>query len=97
MSHPPFFFNQSSITGGRYRFAVSFVEHLLKNGLESPHRLLSEFIKGYVTRLPGDTGEPFISDEPDLQILVKVHGFEWERLKSGKFVLQLPVPPFVMR
>jgi hypothetical protein len=81
-----------SLTGGRYRFSVSFVEYFLRNGLQSPHKLLNEYIKGHADCLPGDTGEPFTSDEADLQIPVRILGFEWDRLQSGRFVLQLPIP-----
>ena len=86
-----------SLTGGRYRFSVSFVEYFLRNGLRSPHRLLNEYIKEHTGCLPGDTGEPFTSDEPPLQITVRILGFEWERLKIGRFVLQLPIPPSEIR
>ena len=90
-------FNQTSVTGGRYRFSVSYVEYFLKNGLESPHKLFNEYINDYIGCLPGDTGKSFASVEDDLRIQVKMMGFEWERLKLGRFVLQLPIPPFEMR
>jgi hypothetical protein len=90
-------FNQSSLTGGRYRFSVSFVECLLINGLQSPHKLLNEYIKALATCLPDDTGEPFTSDEPDLQISDEMGGFEWGRLQSSKFVLQLLILSFEIR
>jgi hypothetical protein len=64
------------------------------NGLQSPHKLLNEYIKGHTGCLPGDTGEPFTSDEPDLQIIVGIQGFACGRLRLGGFVLQLPIPPF---
>ena len=87
-------FNQSSFTGGRYRFTVPFVEYFLMNGLQSPHKLLNSYIENHVGCLPGDTGEPFYLKEPSLQIEVYMLGFEWEWLKTGRFVLQLPIPPF---
>jgi hypothetical protein len=73
------------------------VEYFLRNGLRSPHKLLSEYIKEHTGCLPGDTGEPFTSDEPPLQITAQVQGFEWGRLKIGKFVVQLLIPPSEMR
>ena len=89
-----FLFNQTSFTGGRYRFTVSFVEYFLMNGLQLPHTLLNEYIKDHTDCLPGDTGKPFSSNEPRLQIRVRMLGFEWKRLETGRFVLQLPIPPF---
>ena len=86
-------FKQSRLTGGRYLFSVSFVEHLLRNGLQSPHKLLNEFIKGHSTCLPDDTGEPFTLDEPDLQISVRIRGFEWEALKYGTSLSFRFLPP----
>ena len=63
--------------------------------MQSPHKLLNELLKDYISCLPGDTGEPFTSDEDNLQIKVSTVGFdEWDRLKSGRFILQLPIPPF---
>ena len=90
-------FNQTSLTGGRYRFSVSYVEYLLKNGLESPHKLFNKYIQDYIDCLPGDTGESFASAEHDLRIQVEMVGFEWGRLKLGRFVLHLPIPPFEIR
>jgi hypothetical protein len=90
-------FNQTSLTGGRYRFSVSYVEYLLKNGLESPHKLFNQYIVDHVGRFPGDTGEPFASAENDLRIQVKMVGFNWGRLRLGRFVLQLPIPLFEIR
>jgi hypothetical protein len=87
-------FDQTSLAGGRYRFSVSYVEYLLKNGFESPHKLFNKYIYDLIDRLPGDTGEPFASAEDDLRIQVKMVGFHWRRLKSGRFVLHLPIPPF---
>ena len=76
-----------SLTGGRYRFSVSFVEYLLINGLESPHKLLNQYIEAHADCLPGDLGEPFLNGEPDPKIAVELRGFEWDRLKLGRFVL----------
>jgi hypothetical protein len=73
------------------------VEYFLRNGLQSPHKLLNEYIKGHTDCLPGDTGEPFTSDEPALRNYSRNPGFEWERLELGRFVLQLPIPPFEIR
>ena len=87
-------FNQMSLTGGRYRFSVSFVEYLLENGLESPHKLLNEYTKGHVNCLPGDIGEPFLEGEPDPEISVQLQGFDWDRLESGRFVLLLSILRF---
>ena len=64
------------------------------NGLESPHKLLNEYIQGHTTCLPGDTGDPFALSEPDLHVEVRMMSFEWDRLRTGKLVLQLPIPPF---
>jgi hypothetical protein len=87
-------FNKMGITGGRYRFSVTFVECLLKNGLESPHKLFNEYIKNHIGCLPGDLGEPFNSNEDSLRIKVPITDFEWNELKLGRFVLQLTIPPF---
>jgi hypothetical protein len=67
------------------------------NGLESPHKLLNEYIKEYSTCLPGDIGLPFTSNEPELHITVQVTnpGFEWDRLQKGTLVPQLPFPPLM--
>jgi len=73
------------------------VEYFLINGLRSPHKLLNEYIKELTGCPPGDTGEPFTSDEPPLQIAVEMLGFDWGRLQSGRLVLQLPIPPFEIR
>ena len=70
------------------------MEYFLRNWLGSPHILLNEYIKGHTSCLPGNTGEPFISNEPNLQFTVRMLGFEWERLEMGRLVLQLPIPPF---
>jgi hypothetical protein len=70
------------------------VEYLLRNGLESPHKLLNEYIKNHIGCLPGDTGEPFNSTEDNLHIKVSMVGFEWSELELGRLVLQLPIPPF---
>jgi hypothetical protein len=64
-----------------------FLEYLLMTGLESPHKLLNEFIKLHTTCLPGDCGEPFTMNEPDLRMEIDVRGFEWERFGDGKLVL----------
>lgn len=66
---------------GRYRFCVSFVECFLMNGLHSPHKLLNEYLYEHLDCFPGDIGDPFISDEPDLHIKVTVKGFDWDRLQ----------------
>jgi len=73
------------------------VEYFLRNGLRSPHKLLNEHIKEHTDCLPGDTGEPFTSDEPDLQIVVRLLGFELGQLWLGMFVLQLPISPSEIR
>ncbi|KIL71414.1 hypothetical protein M378DRAFT_6158 [Amanita muscaria Koide BX008] len=73
---------------GRYRFSVSFLEYLLMNGLQSPHKLLNEYIKAHTTCLPGDSGPDFTSNEPELHIKVDVIGFDWERLKKDPTALQ---------
>jgi hypothetical protein len=73
------------------------VEYFLSNGLQSPHKLLNEYIKGHTDCLPVDTGGTFTLDEPALQIPVRMQGFEWDRLQSGRFVLQLPIPPSDIR
>ncbi|KAF8223312.1 hypothetical protein L208DRAFT_1426082 [Tricholoma matsutake] len=73
---------------GRYRFSVSFLELFLTNGLESPHRLLNEYIKEHTACLPGDTGDPFTSSEPELHFEVQVMSFGWDRLKLDSTALQ---------
>ncbi|KAM6498778.1 hypothetical protein JOM56_006726, partial [Amanita muscaria] len=73
---------------GRYRFSVSFLEYLLMNGLQSPHKLLNEYIKAHTTCLPGDSGPDFTSNEPELHITVDVIGFDWKRLKKDPTALQ---------
>ena len=69
----------------------------MRNGLESPHKLLNKYIEGHTTCLPGDTGDPFTLDEPELSIEFRLMGFEWARLQSGRLVLQLAIPPVDMR
>ena len=86
--------HRASLTVIRYRFSVSFLEYLLRTGLESPHKLLNEFIKRHTTCLPGDCGEAFTKNEPDLRMDINVRGFEWDRFGDGKLVLQPPAPPF---
>ena len=73
------------------------MEYFLRNRLGSPHKLLNEDIKGHIDCIPGDTGEPFISNEPYLQITARMLGFEWETLQIGRLVLQLLIPPFEIR
>jgi len=73
------------------------VEYFLINGLRSPHKLLNEYIKELTGCPPGDTGEPFTSDEPPLQIAVEMLGFELGQLWLGRFVLQLPISPSEIR
>jgi hypothetical protein len=67
------------------------------NGLQSPHKLLNKYIKAHTACLPGDTGNPFTWDEPDLCIEVQLRGFEWDRLQSGRLVVQLLIPLFDIR
>ena len=62
------------------------------NGLESPHKLLTEFIVRHSTCFPIDRGEPFTTNEPDPRMEISVRGLEWERFGDGKLVLRLPVP-----
>jgi hypothetical protein len=69
------------------------VEHFLRNGLQSPHKLLNAFIQELASCLPGDIGKPFAPGEPNLQITVQVLGFEWDKLWSGT-VAQKTVPMF---
>ena len=67
----------------------------MRNGLESPHKLLNEYIKGHTACLAGDTGDPFTSSEPELHVEVRIMGFEWDRLRLGtRLVLQLEIPIF---
>lgn len=82
-----------SLNGGRYRFATAFVEYLLRNGLESPHKLFNEYIEKLTTCLPGVTEEPFSLVEPQLNIELHMVNFEWDRLRAGRFFLQLLIPP----
>jgi hypothetical protein len=86
-----------SLTDSSYHFSVSFLEYFLRNGLESPHRLLNEYIKEHTTCVPGDTGDPFTLHEPELHIQVQMLGFEWDRLQSGRLVFLLPIPSFDIR
>ena len=58
------------------------------NGLLSPHKLLSEYINQHITCDPGDLGRPFDGNELVPQVKVDVTSFDWDRLKSGKLVLQ---------
>ena len=52
---------------------------------------MNRYIEAHTTCLPGDTGEPFTSDEPELRIEVQtLTGFEW---RLGRLVLQLPILP----
>ncbi|KAF8238519.1 hypothetical protein L208DRAFT_1387485, partial [Tricholoma matsutake] len=73
---------------GQYCFSVSFLELFLRNGLESPHKLLNEYIKEHTICLPGNTGDPFTSSEPELQCEVQATSFEWDRLKLDLTTLQ---------
>ena len=75
--------NCASLTSNRYRFSVSFLECFLMNGLQSPHKLLNKYLEEYLTCPPGDTGEPFTSDEPNPFIDIKVNGFDWDKLQLG--------------
>lgn len=72
---------------------MSYLEYFLSNGLESPHKLLNEYIKAHTTCLPGDTGDFFTSSEPELDVKVEVMGFDWERLQSGRLVILWPLIP----
>ena len=56
--------------------------------------MLNSYIEKHTSCLPGDSGEPFTLDEPELRIEVELTSFEWDRLKLGRLVLQLPIPPF---
>jgi hypothetical protein len=75
----------------RYRFAVSFVECFLRNGLESPHMLFNEYIRQHANCLPGDPG---LTGEPNLHISVSLTGFEWDRLEHGRIAIDSTFPPF---
>lgn len=56
------------------------------NGLQSPHKLLNEYLEQHITCPPGDTGLPYSSDEPDLRIKVELKGFDWHRLQLGSLL-----------
>ncbi|KAF8343670.1 hypothetical protein F5887DRAFT_1134740 [Amanita rubescens] len=73
---------------GRYRFSISFIECFLRNGLKSPHKLLNKYLEQYITCFPGDTGNPFTSDEPNLHIHVKLRGFNWDRIQLDSNAVQ---------
>ncbi|KAK2464549.1 hypothetical protein APHAL10511_003407 [Amanita phalloides] len=73
---------------GRYRFSASFLEYFLMNGMQSPHRLMNKYLERYITCLPGDTGDPFTADEPDLLIDIQMRGFEWDRFKLDSNAIQ---------
>jgi hypothetical protein len=75
------------LTDGRYRFVVSFLEYFLMNGLKSPHRLLSEYIKGHINCYP-ESGNCLDTDEPELHVQVCMSVFEWDRLLHGKLDIQ---------
>src|SRR5277367_2876779 len=53
------------------------------NGLESPHKLLTEFIFAHTNFPHTVTDIPPASDEPELQVVVDIVGFEWEKLRKG--------------
>jgi hypothetical protein len=75
-----------SLTNGRYRFSVSYLEYFLMNGLGSPHTLLNEYIRGHTGCFPGDRGDPFDLKEDDLRIVVKVKSFDWDKLLEGSYL-----------
>lgn len=54
------------------------------NGLESPHKLFTAYIKHHTTCNPGNLGHPFYLTEPELTTKITMTGFEWGRLGSGK-------------
>lgn len=74
-----------SVSHARYRFSVTFLEFLLMTGMESPHKVLNEYIEQHIGCLPHDRGEPFTKDEPDLQMDISVIGFNWKRLEAGEY------------
>ncbi|KIM47458.1 hypothetical protein M413DRAFT_200359 [Hebeloma cylindrosporum] len=76
---------------GRYGFSVSFLECFMRNGLESPHRLLNEYVKELTACVPGDTGDPFTLLEPELRVKVESLDFEWDRLRSDSDAIQQAV------
>jgi hypothetical protein len=66
------------------------------NGLESPHKLLTEYIFAHTDFRHTITDIPHASDEPELQAVVDVVGFKWEKLRKGMLVLQLRLSPVFM-
>jgi hypothetical protein len=76
------------LTDNRYRFSASFLELLLRNGLQSPHRLLNTYIGKHAMDGPDDPYKHLTSGEPALRVTVNVGNFDWDRLKKGKLVLQ---------
>ena len=74
---------QACLTDARYRFTVSFVEYFLRTGLQSPHKLLNEFIMSHTMRCPGDNGDSFTQNERDVSIKVMLTSFEWDKLERG--------------
>jgi hypothetical protein len=56
---------------------------LLENGLQSPHKLLNEYVKVHTFNLPGDTGEPHVSEEGKVNAKVNLTTFDWDRLRNG--------------
>lgn len=80
-----FIFNRANLMRHRYRFSVTFIERILVNGLQSPHRILTQYINTHVGCDPGDTGERFASLEPTLESGINLVGFDWEKLRSGLY------------
>lgn len=62
------------------------------NGLESPHKLFTTYIKYHTTCNPGNLGRPFNSTEPELTTEIRLSGFDWDRLDGGKLNLQHLLP-----
>jgi len=72
---------------GRYRFSVSFIEHLLSNGLESPHKILNKYIEAHMPCSLDQAGLPFTLEEPGIRPISKLMGFEWDRLQDDEKAL----------
>lgn len=53
------------------------------NGLQSPHKLLNIYLEEHLNCPPGDTGDPFTSDESNPFIDIEVKGFDWDKLQLG--------------
>jgi hypothetical protein len=68
----------------RHRFTALYLSLLLKNALESPHRLLDDFIEGMTQFRPSDGNDIVenLVDTKSLIIEMEPSGFHFEKLKD---------------